>query len=77
MRLPRPIHFQAILIWQDLNFTEVSWKHKMKGIEAYVYFGIAVHVYCIYRLGIYEAFPPQRKNTHIYVQCTRTYVLCM
>jgi hypothetical protein len=37
MRLPRPIHFQAILIWQDLNFTEVSWKHKMKGIELCVF----------------------------------------
>jgi hypothetical protein len=52
MRLPRPIHFQAILTWQDLNFTEDFWKHKMKGIEAYVHFGIAV--YCIYRLGNYE-----------------------
>ncbi len=66
MRLPRPIHFQAILIWQDLNFTEVFWKHRMKGIEAYVYFGIAV--YCIYCLDIYETYPSTKEgNTHIHV----------
>jgi hypothetical protein len=35
----------------------------MKGIEAYLYFGIAV--YCIYCLGIYETYPYKgRKHTH-------------
>ncbi len=74
MRLPRPIHFQDILIWQDLSFTEVFWKHRMKGIEAYVYFGLQ-YMYYIYSLNIYETYPAQGKKTHTYTVSVRMYVV--
>jgi hypothetical protein len=58
MRLPRPIHFQAILIWQDLIFTEVFWK----GIEAMCILGLQ---YTVSTVWIFMRHTPHKK-THTY-----------
>jgi hypothetical protein len=74
MRLPRPIHFQAILIWQDLIFTEIFWQHRMKGIEAYVYFGLQFTISTVW-IFTYETYPAQGKKTHTYTVSVRMYVV--